>query len=323
MITQLTTAPNYTPEKSQLIKGMWVSHIANAYLTYTGTMDNALHQLSKLNYNTVYIDVYNNGTCYSSKYAPRNYLMSLPFTNPLKAAIKESKRQGLKVYAWYEHGLMTFPYNKLAIEHPDWILSTSDNKKLIDYHYWLDPANPEVQQYFINLFSEVAASYPELYGIQIDDHWGIPQQFGNKTAQMTQLTNKVVEAIKKIRPDLIISLSPNPYSFSLKKYSQDWLTWVKAGLIDEIIMQIYRQTSQEVTLAINNSELGQVNNYVDVAVGIYAGNFRNQKPLAEIQSQIIAVKRLGYGYAIFPWKTSVGILRSHRRATKERYLKAI
>ncbi|BAZ44860.1 hypothetical protein NIES4102_18770 [Chondrocystis sp. NIES-4102] len=153
LITQLTTAPNHTPEKSQLIKGMWVGHVANAIFTYTGTMDNALHQLSKLNYNTVYIDVYNTGTCYSSKYAPRNYLMSLPFTNPLKAAIKEGKRQGLKVYTWYEHGLMTFPYTKLAIKHPDWILSTSNNKKLIDYHYWLDPANPEVQQYFVNLFS--------------------------------------------------------------------------------------------------------------------------------------------------------------------------
>ncbi|BAZ44859.1 hypothetical protein NIES4102_18760 [Chondrocystis sp. NIES-4102] len=140
---------------------------------------------------------------------------------------------------------------------------------------------------------------------------------------MTQLTNKVVAAIRKIRPDLVISLSPNPFYFSLQKYSQDWLAWVKAGLIDEIVMQIYRQTSQQVTLSINNSELAQVSNYVDVAVGIYAGNFRKQKPLAEIQRQITAVKKYGYGYAIFPWETSIGILRSHSRATKEHHLKAI
>ncbi len=70
--TQLTTAPNHTPQKSELIKGMWLGHVGNAFLTYTGLTDNAFHQLSRLNYNRVYVDVYNNGTTYSSKYAPRN-----------------------------------------------------------------------------------------------------------------------------------------------------------------------------------------------------------------------------------------------------------
>ncbi len=79
---------------------------------------------------------------------PRNYLLSLPFTDPLKTAIKEGKHQGLKIYAWYEHGMMTFPNATSARQHPDWILSTNNNKKLIDNHWWLDPANPEVQQYF-------------------------------------------------------------------------------------------------------------------------------------------------------------------------------
>lgn len=74
--------------------------MGNAFLTYTTLTDNVFHQLSRLNYNRVYVDVYNNGTTYSSKYAPRNHLLSLPFTNPLKTAIKEGKRQGLKIYAW-------------------------------------------------------------------------------------------------------------------------------------------------------------------------------------------------------------------------------
>ena len=322
-LSLLTTVPSHTPQESESIKGIWLSHFGNAFLTYTNLTDNAFCQLSRLNYNRVYVDVYNNGTAYSSKYAPRNYFVSLPFTNPLKTAIKEGKRQGLKVYAWYEHGMMTFPNSELAQQHPDWILATSQGKKLIDHHWWLDPANPEVQQYFLNLFTEVAASYLDLYGIQIDDHWSIPIQFGNQTVAMTQLTRKVVKAIRKIRPDLVISLSPNPLGFSLNKYSQDWLAWIKAGLIDELVMQLYRQTSQEVALSIDNSILPEVKNYVDVAVGIYAGGLTNQKPLAEIQQQINIVKQYNYGYAIFPWETSFGLLRWSNRQQKENYLRAI
>ena len=323
VVSQLTVAPRHTADKSNLIKGIWLSHVGNAWLTYTSQTDNVFHQLARLNYNRVYVDVYNNGTTYSSKYAPRNYLLSLPFTNPLKTAIAQGKRQGLEIYAWYEHGLMTFPNAKLAQQHPDWILSTDNNEKLIDRHWWIDPSNPEVQQYFVDLFTEVALSYPDLYGIQIDDHWGIPVQFGDRTQAVTALTQQVVAAIRKAKPDLIISLSPNPIGFSRTKYSQDWLTWIEAGWIDELVMQLYRPTSAEVVLAIDNSILGQIRDKIDIGIGIYAGGLTNQKSLAEIQQQIATVKKYGYGYALFPWKTSFGILRRASREEKEKFLKAI
>lgn len=322
-LSKLTFVPPHQPNESTAIKGVWLSHYGNAFLTYTTFADNAFHQLSRLNYNRVYVDVYNGGTTYSSKYAPRNHLLSLPFTNPLKTAITQGKRQGLKIYAWYEHGMMTFPYARLAQQHPDWILTTSNGEKLIDNHWWLDPTNPEVQQYFIDLFTEVAASYLNLDGIQVDDHWGIPVQFGNKAEAMTDLTRQVVSAVRKVRADLTISLSPNPLGFSRKKYSQNWLVWIKAGLIDELVMQLYRQTSSQVALSIDNSILPEASKYVEVAVGIYAGSLRKQKPLAEIQQQIATVKQYGYGYVIFPWSTSLGILRQSDRQTKEQYLSAI
>ena len=88
-------------------------------------------------------------------------------------------------------------------------------------------------------------------------------------------------------------------------------------------MQLYRPTSTEVSLAIANSVLPEVSKYVDVAVGIYAGGLRNQKLLAQIQQQIAVVKQYGYDYAIFSWKTSLGILRLANRTEKEKYLKAI
>ena len=323
LISRITISPRHVPRESEAIKGIWLSHIGNAWLTYTSQVDNAFHQLSRLDYNQVYVGVYNNGTTYSSKHAPRNYLFSLPFTNPLKTAIAQGKRQGLKIYAWYEHGLMTFPDAKLAQQHPDWILATENNEKFIDRHWWLDPANSEVQQYFVDLFTEVALSYPDLYGIQLDDHWGIPIQFGDRTLAITELTNQVTAAVRKAKPDLVISLSPNPLGFSRTKYSQDWLTWIEAGWIDELVMQLYRPTSAEVALAIDNSVLRQIEPTVDVAIGIYAGSLNKEKALAEIQQQIATVKQYGFGYAIFPWKTSFGILRRANKEKKEGYLQAI
>ncbi|MEL6930387.1 MAG: family 10 glycosylhydrolase [Cyanobacteria bacterium J06600_6] len=322
IFSRLTLAPTSYPAESPLIKGVWLSHLGNAWLTYTAQTDNAFHQLSDLNYNRVYLGVYNDGTTYPSQYSPRNYLVALPFTNPLKTAIREGKRQGLKIYAWYEHGMMTFPQAKLAQQHPDWILVTDDNQKLIDQHWWLDPENPEVQEYFVKLLTEVVLNYRDLDGIQLDDHWGIPVQFGDRSQAMTQLTSKVVAAIREIRSDLVISLSPNPLGFSRKKYGQDWLAWINQGLIDELVMQLYRPSSDEVALAMDNSILAQVDQNLDVAVGIYAGSLRGQKSLAEIQQQISIVKQYGYGYVIFPWKTSFGILRRASQEEKESFLKA-
>lgn len=305
----IITAPINIPQTSDTIKGVWLTHVGNSLLTYTRSIDDVFYQLSRQNYNTVYVDVYNGGTTYPSKHISRNKLISFAFTDPLQTAIEEGKRQGLHIYAWYEHGMMLFPKQKLAQQHPDWILKTSDGRQYIEQHLWLNPENPEVQEYFVNLFTEVAQKYPELYGIQVDDHWGIPIIFGNKTQAMTELTRRIVRAVKQINPNLIISLSPNPYQFSLNKYSLDWMRWLKENLFDELVIQIYRPDSQQVTESILTSGIREANQYVKVAVGIHAGGDPQLKSLSEIEKQVNAVKQFDYGYSIFCWEYTSNFLR--------------
>ena len=310
-------SPYQASKNNPQIQGVWISHKGTSFLNYITLLDNAFHQLSRLEFNRVYVDVYNGGVTYPSKHAPRNYKASLPFTDPLRSAIKEGKRQGLKIYAWYEHGMMMFPNDKLAVEHPDWLLTTADGQTFIEKHVWLDPGNPEVAQYFTNLFLEAANNYPDLYGIQLDDHWGIPKAFGNKVNEMNLLTQKVFSAIKQTRPNLVRSLSPNPYSFSYNNYSQDWLAWVEQGLIDEVIVQIYRPTTQQVINSLTNSQLSTVKQYVPVGVGIYTGDFFKIKSLAELQSQIAVVKESNYGYALFSWEYLFTPLNRASKTEKE------
>ena len=305
----LSIAPNSKPQISETIKGVWVTHVGNSLLTYTGRLDNVFHHLSQQNFNTVYVDVYNRGTTYPSNYAPRNKLVSLPLRDPLQAAITQGMRQGLNIYAWYEYGMMVLPQDTIAQQHPDWLLSTNKGKQFIEQHLWLNPSHPEVRQYFVDLFTEVAIKYPNLYGIQLDDHWGIPIVFGNQTQAMTELTRLVVTAIRQANPNLIISLSPNPYQFSLKKYSLDWLQWLKEDLFDELVMQIYRIDSNSVRNSIVNSGIKDAKQYVKVAVGIFAGGEPQLKSFTEITKQIEVVKEFGYGYSVFCWEYTSTVLR--------------
>jgi uncharacterized lipoprotein YddW (UPF0748 family) len=303
LIKLLTPLPPYQSlPKTDTIQGIWITHLGVSLLSYTTLLDNAFHQLSRLNFNRVYVDVYNGGVIYPSKYAPRNKRVSLPLTNPLKAAIKEGKRHNLKIYAWYEHGMMMFPDDKLAKQHPDWLLTAANGQTLIENHVWLDPNNSEVAKYFTNLFLEIINNYPNLYGIQLDDHWGIPAAFGNQVNAMNQLTQKVFSPIKQTKSNLVISLSPNSYQFAYSNYSQDWLTWVKQKLVDEVIVQIYRPTTQQVINSLTDAGLNAATQYLPVAVGLHTGNFDTTKSLIELQNQINTIKKSNYGYALFCWE---------------------
>ncbi|HHP7232758.1 MAG TPA: family 10 glycosylhydrolase [Xenococcaceae cyanobacterium] len=131
-INLFTVAPPHTPQSSNSIKGVWLTHC---------------------------------------EYSFSNRLVALPWTDPLSSAIKEGNRQGLKIYAWYEYGMMLNKYDRLAQEHPDWLLKTADETQLVNNNFWLNPAHPEVEKYWFNLLTEVAQKYPELAGVQLDDHF--------------------------------------------------------------------------------------------------------------------------------------------------------
>ena len=85
------------------------------------------------------------GTLYPTSHSSTHFLLRPPLTNPLKAAVQESRRQGLKPYAWFEYGMMLNPKNPIAEKHPDWLLKTVEGETVEDGNVWLDPTHPEVQ----------------------------------------------------------------------------------------------------------------------------------------------------------------------------------
>lgn len=292
-----------TSKDFQMIRGVWLTDIGTAFLHHTTLLDNVLNHLSRSGYNRIYINVYGNwGTLYSSKGKIRNteitsLFLSPPLTDPLKSVAKEGKRQGLKVYAWLEYGLMLPPESKIAKSHPDWLLKTSDGKTIVNQFVWLDPSHPQVQAYLLNLVREIIKY--DLEGIQFDDHWAIPRQFGNHQQALTDLTQKVHQLIQEKNPKIIFSLSPNPYSFSVNRYNQNWLNWVKKDYVDEVVIQIYRKTPREVRQTINTSGIAEASRYVPVAIGVFAPWNTTEKNLKD---QIKVVNDLGYGFSVFCWE---------------------
>ncbi|MEO0532668.1 MAG: family 10 glycosylhydrolase [Cyanobacteria bacterium P01_A01_bin.123] len=320
---KITEAPPHQPQTSQEIRGVWMTHVGNAFYAATGRLDDVFHQLSHLNFNHVYISVYNDGVTYPSQIIYRNRETNIPILNPLNNAIHQGKRQGLKVYGWFEYGLMLHDNDPVAKAHPDWLLNEG---QLVDGFVWLDPANSEVEQHFIDLFVEFASLYYKLDGIQLDDHWAIPNTFGDYADTLTRLTGKIATAVKAINPDWIVSLSPNPPDFAYNRYSQDWLNWVYNGYIDEVIVQIYRSTVQDVETTLAHSGLKEASDYVPVGAGIYAGYREGDlaiTPLGEVAKQVEFVLNQGYGYSLFTYEYVFSFFRLARTKTKESFFLSI
>lgn len=291
-----------SPQHQGEIKGVWMTNVGVSLLHHTLTLDNVFNHLAKSGYNQVYVSTYGlTGTIYPSQTVKSHPFFLPPFTDVLQATENEGTRQGLKIYAWLEYGLMLHPTNNIALDNPDWLLKTTRGETIINNFVWLDPEHPEVQKYILDIVTEVA-QYKNLAGIQLDDHWSIPIQFGNKVKAMNSLTAKIWKQIKALNPQMKLSISPNPYGFSLKKYNQDWLYWADKGYIDEVVLQIYRPTSEQFKTSIKSSQVEQLPSNIPVAIGIYTGNFKNLLPIEEVEKQINIAQNLGYGYSIFCWE---------------------
>ncbi|NCO75958.1 MAG: family 10 glycosylhydrolase [Cyanobacteria bacterium] len=308
-------------DKNEKIRGVWMTNVGVSFLHHTSLLDNVFNHLASSGYNRIYVSTYGfGGTIYPSKQVKSILFFVPPFTNILKASEKKAKRQDLKLYAWLEYGLMLSPEDEIALKHPEYLLKTDSGKTIINGFVWLNPEHPEVQKYILAIISEVAQY--NITGIQLDDHWSTPSEFGNKTQAMTKLTAKVRQHLKEINPKIILSLSPNPYNFSLNKYNQDWLNWAKKGYIDEVVIQIYRPNSAQVKQAITTSKINYLPDNIPVGIGIFAGNFDNFLHPEEIQKQIAVAEKFGYGYSIFCWEYEIlGSLTHYLIKSKSNNLK--
>ncbi|TAG61821.1 MAG: glycoside hydrolase family 10 protein, partial [Oscillatoriales cyanobacterium] len=179
------TAPK-TPTTE--LRGIWLTNIDSDVIFSRNNIIDAVNRLDKLNFNTIYPTVWQGGyTLYPSAVAKRVFGKSidpspgLQDRDILKEIIAQSHKKSIAVIPWFEFGFMAPAESELARLHPDWLATRRDGstiwKEGTHDRVWLNPFHPEVQKFILDLILEIVDNY-DLDGIQFDDHFGLPVEFG-------------------------------------------------------------------------------------------------------------------------------------------------
>ncbi|MFZ1024974.1 MAG: glycoside hydrolase family 10 protein [Limnoraphis robusta] len=313
------------PPPVREIRGVWLTNIDSDVLFSRRGVTEALNRLKTLNFNTIYPTVWQGGyTLYPSAVAQQYFGQSLDPTpglqrrDVLQELVTQGHQKGLSVIPWFEFGFMAPANSDLAQQHPDWLTRRLDGtlikKEGNDERVWLNPFHPEVQQFILDLIAEIVTNY-EVDGIQFDDHFGLPSEFGYdqytvslyqaehqgkspsedffetywvrwRADKLNQFMKRVFETVKAIDQDCIISLSPNPLHFALPAYLQDWFTWERKGWIEEIVLQVYRPDLERFITELERTEVELAKNHIPFAVGILSGLKNRPTPINKIEKQV-------------------------------------
>jgi uncharacterized lipoprotein YddW (UPF0748 family) len=193
--------------------------------------------------------------------------------DPLAEVVAAARRHGMLVIPWFEFGFATSydVYGLHLLEaYPEWTARDAAGQPLMKNGFtWMNAFDPEVQTFMLRLVEEVAAGY-DVDGVQGDDRLpALPSEGGYdpytlaeyahehdgaappadhqdpawlqwRADRLSDFGGELYRRVKGINPDLIVSLSPSHYPWSLEEYLQDWPEWVRRGQVDMLHPQLYR-----------------------------------------------------------------------------------
>lgn len=342
--SQLPLAVGWQPTRAAAeVRGIWLTNIDSDVLFSRQRLSGALERLARLHFNAVYPTVWNGGyTLYPSTVARKVVGRSLPLEPGLQQrdllaeVVTQGHQRGLQVIPWFEFGLMAPANSELARRHPDWITRRRDGTEIVkegqDNRVWLNPFHPQVQQFIVDLVAEIVSIY-QVDGIQLDDHFGLPTELGYdpytvqlyqhehrgkrppnnprdsewmrwRADKITELMARMFRTVKVLNPDCLVVLAPNPLSFSYQHYLQDWQSWERYGLIEDLILQVYRDNFKSFITELERPEVQAARRHIPVSVGILIGLKNYSVSIRQVQQQVQAVRQRGFtGVSFFYYET--------------------
>lgn len=341
VIISLPLNPQTIPKVE--LRGVWLTNIDSNVLFQRQRLEKALQRLHEFNFNTVYPVVWNWGyTLYPSRVAAKVIGRSLDpepglqGRDILKEIVTKGHKNRLKVIPWFEFGFMAPADSLLAKNRPQWLTSRQDGSKIvkegIHNRVWLNPFHPEVQQFIQNLIVEIVKNY-DIDGIQFDDHFGLPSELGYdpytvalykqehngqapppdpknpqwlrwRADKITNFMERVFTAIKANQKDCIVSVAPNPQRFSYEYYLADWQRWERMGLIEDLVLQIYRDDLNVFIQELEYPEVKAARSHIPVSIGILSGLKNRTVPIEQIQTQVQKVRDRNFaGVSFFFYET--------------------
>jgi uncharacterized lipoprotein YddW (UPF0748 family) len=322
------------------IRAVWFTANDMDVLRDRTRMQEAVRQLAALHFNTIYPVVWNSGFAYyPSAVSERLGLQDFQYRglqgqDILAELISEAHRQGLLVVPWFEFGFMVPPGSVLTRRQPAWLSRRRDGSvtsiSAAGEVSWLNPMHPQVQALLTELILEIATNY-DSDGIQFDDHTSLPSDFGYdaftaalytrstgreppanaadgtwlkwRADRISAFMQQLATQLRQKRPDFLISLSPNYHDFAYKRQLQDWLTWVRQGSVDEVVVQLYRPDLASFEAELTRPEFAVSRQRVPTAVGIFTGQRTQPVPIERVVAQAEASRRRGLGAGFFYYET--------------------
>lgn len=330
------------------LRGVWLTNIDSNVLFERDRLKSALQNLQQLNFNVVYPTVWNWGwTLYPSKVAQTVIGRSLDpepglqGRDMLKEAVNVGHQQNLKVIPWFEFGFMAPADSQLAKRHPQWLTSRRDGSKIwkegTHDRVWLNPFRPEVQQFIQDLIVEMVRNY-DIDGIQFDDHFGLPSELGYdaytvalykkehggkappanskdpewlrwRANKITNYMKRVFTAIKAANKNCIVSIAPNPQRFSYEFFLADWEKWERMGLVEDLVIQVYRDDPNVFISELQYPEVKAAKSHIPVSIGIMTGLKAKHVPMTRIAQQVQQVRDRNFAGVSFFFYESLWNMR--------------
>ena len=276
----IKTALPYLPNE---LKGTWVRPVETTPEQIILTLDN----LKANGFNAIFLETYFHGKTIFPSQTMNKYGFTIQNEtfegfDPLEIWIKEAHKRGIKVHIWFQSfyvGNKAPEYNSTSIlsVRPDWGNKTmqyanikAPTKSASEHNgYFIDPANPEVHEFLLELLTEIITTYkPD--GINLDyirypnatmgavqGSWGytdyarneFKEEFGVDPAELTTADvqwydwnkyrrNKVTSFVKKAgelcreNKTYVSSVIFPDIASALGTKQQDWRTWTENNYID-------------------------------------------------------------------------------------------
>ena len=293
-------APNPDP------LGLWLTTVDSRVMDDQAEQSRALAFLGRHGFSRVALPIMTGGLLYWPASPASNRLgMPLAPTPPLRPFVDALHARGLRVVGWFEFGLMApadapwlQPWQRQLLEDSQGRTRWSESPGLD--RVWLNPAIPELREALVALVLDACRQLP-LDLIQFDDHLGYPAQFGYdpvtlglwrqtptgrlrprpdpadpawvawRADRITDLLRELRSAMGRQCPGTRLSIAPNPQAFSYRHYLADWSHWVRQGLVDEVVVQVYRSNLNALQKELDQPELAEASQRLPVRIGVLAG----------------------------------------------------
>ncbi|PSB10786.1 hypothetical protein C7B62_08235 [Pleurocapsa sp. CCALA 161] len=348
-------------DPQQEIRGVWLTNVDSDVLFKADQTKEAITLLAKANFNTLYPTVWNWGyTLYPSKIAESFTGLALDPTEGLQnrdilaEMVELGHQQDMRVIPWFEFGFMAPADSELAKRHPQWLTARQDGSTIwwegkVHQRVWLNPLRPDVQKFMTDLIVEIVSNY-DIDGIQLDDHFGYPSELGYddytvklyqqehqgklpptdpqdpdwvrwRADKITDYVETLFHEIKQHNPDAIVSVSPNPQDFSLNSFLLDWHRWERKGLIEELVVQIYRDRHDTFINELEQPEILAAREHIPVGIGILTGLKGRPIPWQRIYRQVKIAREHKFAGISFFFYESLWNLATESPITRQAALK--